>query len=119
MSALRRRERVDCRYWVQVNQRYPVCPASHILICLCFSAFVLAREEGVQGPTYTFMPAQKAVEDLWSHVYTMQLRTCFPDEAKTVSQAQQQSIEISFQDFNVRDGGRWSGLLGAVSSESD
>lgn len=28
--------------------------------------------------TYTFMPAQKAADDLWSHVYTMQLRTCFP-----------------------------------------
>src|SRR4051794_17351225 len=26
--------------------------------------------------TDTFMPAQKATEDLWSHVYTMQLRTC-------------------------------------------
>lgn len=28
--------------------------------------------------TYTFMPAQKAADDLWSHVYTMQLRTCLP-----------------------------------------
>lgn len=27
--------------------------------------------------TYTFIPAQKAWEDRWSHVYTMQLRTCF------------------------------------------
>jgi len=32
--------------------------------------------EGSNGRTNTFMPAQKAPEDLWSHVYTMQLRTC-------------------------------------------
>ena len=30
-----------------------------------------------EGPaTYTFMPAQNAPEDLWSHVYTIQLLTC-------------------------------------------
>ena len=29
---------------------------------------VFAREKGVQCSTYTFMPAQKAAEDLWSHV---------------------------------------------------
>lgn len=28
------------------------------------------------APTHTFMPAQKDWEDLWSQVYTMQLRTC-------------------------------------------
>ena len=27
------------------------------------------------------MPAQKAADDLWSHVYTIQLRTCFPTGA--------------------------------------
>lgn len=32
--------------------------------------------------TYTFMPAQKAADDLWSHVYTMQLRTCLPTTIK-------------------------------------
>ena len=32
--------------------------------------------------TYTFMPAQKAADDLWSHVYTMQLRTCLPTTTK-------------------------------------
>lgn len=26
--------------------------------------------------TYTFMPAQKACEDLWSQVYTIHARTC-------------------------------------------
>jgi len=31
--------------------------------------------------THTFIPAQKDWEDLWSHVYTMQLRTCFPRKA--------------------------------------
>jgi hypothetical protein len=30
----------------------------------------------VNRMTNTFMPAQKAPEDLWSHVYTMQLLTC-------------------------------------------
>ena len=34
----------------------------------------------------------------------MQLRTCFPGEARTVSQAQQQGIEVVFLDFNIRDG---------------
>lgn len=35
--------------------------------------------------TYTFMPAQKAADDLWSHVYTMQLRTCFPTNHQRIS----------------------------------
>jgi hypothetical protein len=30
------------------------------------------------GKTYTFMPDQKLAELLWSHVYTMHARTCFP-----------------------------------------
>jgi hypothetical protein len=30
------------------------------------------------GSSYTFIPAQKDVEFLWSQVYTIQLRTCFP-----------------------------------------
>lgn len=30
------------------------------------------------GLTYTFIPCQNDPEFLWSHVYTMQLRTCFP-----------------------------------------
>jgi hypothetical protein len=32
------------------------------------------KERAVEA--YTLMPAQKAWEDLWSHVYTMQARTC-------------------------------------------
>jgi hypothetical protein len=35
----------------------------------------------LEGPTYTFIPAQNGVEDLWSHVYTMQLLTCLPSIA--------------------------------------
>jgi hypothetical protein len=32
-------------------------------------------------PTYTFMACQKDPEFLWSHVYTMAARTCFPVSA--------------------------------------
>jgi hypothetical protein len=32
--------------------------------------------------TYTLMPCQKLWELLWSHVYTMQARTCFPTRGK-------------------------------------
>ena len=35
------------------------------------------KRPGNDKLTYTFMPAQNAVDDLWSHVYTIQLRTCF------------------------------------------
>jgi hypothetical protein len=31
-----------------------------------------------RGLTYTFIPCQKLWELLWSHVYTMHARTCFP-----------------------------------------
>jgi hypothetical protein len=37
-----------------------------------------AEVAGSRGQTYTFMPCQKLCELLWSHVYTMHARTCFP-----------------------------------------
>ena len=39
------------------------------------------------------MPAQKAADDLWSHVYTIQLRTCFP--ANETTQASQKPCQGS------------------------
>jgi hypothetical protein len=55
---------------------------------------------------YTFIPAQKAVDDLWSQVYTIALRTCFPARDKS-----EHSIETTWQKLSqiVR--------FGAVSSK--
>src|SRR5271163_4695584 len=37
-----------------------------------------SRGQAGKLSAYTFMPDQNESEDLWSQVYTIQLRTCFP-----------------------------------------
>ena len=87
--------------------------------CRGGSASIRGRGGFIPTATYTFIPAQKAAEDLWSHVYTMQLRTCLPADDHVNQGRQFTAVRIASTEWEREGRAKNRGAsirLGAVSS---